>query len=80
VNANTDPSPNQQAGAGHPVLDIDHLKVTFATDAGDVHAVKDVSLEVRKGEVLGSRGPAKRSPPKPSWACFPRPPPVRALS
>lgn len=39
-----------------PVLDIDNLKVTFATDAGDVHAVKDVSLEVRAGEVLAIVG------------------------
>jgi peptide/nickel transport system ATP-binding protein len=39
-----------------PVLDIDHLKVTFATDAGDVYAVKDVSLEVRPGEVVAIVG------------------------
>lgn len=39
-----------------PVLDIDNLKVTFATDAGDVQAVKDVSLEVRAGEVLAIVG------------------------
>jgi len=38
------------------VLDIDHLKVTFATDGGDVRAVKDVSLEVRAGEVLAIVG------------------------
>ncbi|VXB57222.1 Glutathione import ATP-binding protein GsiA [Arthrobacter sp. 9AX] len=56
MTANTDPSPGHQPDAGHPVLDIDHLKVTFATDAGDVHAVKDVSLEVRKGEVLAIVG------------------------
>jgi peptide/nickel transport system ATP-binding protein len=39
-----------------PVLDIDHLKVTFATDAGDVYAVKDVSLEVNAGEVVAIVG------------------------
>ncbi len=50
------------AGSGHesdggrPVLDIDHLQVTFATDGGPVHAVRDVSLEVRKGEVLAIVG------------------------
>jgi peptide/nickel transport system ATP-binding protein len=38
------------------VLDIDHLKVTFATDGGDVYAVKDVSLEVKAGEVLAIVG------------------------
>jgi len=43
------------AGTG-PVLDIDHLEVTFATDAGDVYAVKDVSLEVNPGEVVAIVG------------------------
>ncbi|MET1088954.1 MAG: ABC transporter ATP-binding protein [Arthrobacter sp.] len=56
MTANIDPSTGHQPIAGHPVLDIDHLKVTFATDAGDVQAVKDVSLEVRKGEVLAIVG------------------------
>jgi peptide/nickel transport system ATP-binding protein len=48
---------NTSAGqpAGH-VLEIDHLKVTFATDGGDVYAVKDVSLDVRPGEVLAIVG------------------------
>ena len=44
-----------KTGAG-PVLDIDHLKVTFATDAGDVYAVKDVSLKVSPGEVVAIVG------------------------
>jgi peptide/nickel transport system ATP-binding protein len=56
MTVNIDPSPGHPADAGHPVLDIDHLKVTFATDAGDVYAVRDVSLEVRKGEVLAIVG------------------------
>jgi peptide/nickel transport system ATP-binding protein len=38
------------------VLDIGHLSVTFATDGGDVGAVKDVSLDVRAGEVLAIVG------------------------
>ncbi|MET3718275.1 ABC transporter ATP-binding protein [Arthrobacter sp. UYEF21] len=42
-------------GTGN-VLEIDHLKVTFATDGGDVYAVKDVSLDVRSGEVLAIVG------------------------
>jgi len=42
--------------AGASVLDIDGLKVTFATDAGDVQAVKDVSLDVKAGEVLAIVG------------------------
>jgi peptide/nickel transport system ATP-binding protein len=39
-----------------PVLDIDKLRVTFATDGGDVYAVKDVSLEVNPGEVVAIVG------------------------
>ncbi|MEV7604646.1 ABC transporter ATP-binding protein [Paenarthrobacter sp. NPDC089322] len=42
--------------ARQPVLTIDRLKVTFATDAGDVHAVKDVSLDVKPGEVVAIVG------------------------
>ena len=45
-----------------PVLDIDHLKVTFATDAGDVYAVKDV---------------ASRSSPARSWRSSANPAPAR---
>ncbi|WP_427117457.1 ABC transporter ATP-binding protein [Pseudarthrobacter scleromae] len=60
MTVNIDPlsgrSPNGEPHAGRPVLDIDHLQVTFATDGGPVHAVKDVSLEVRKGEVLAIVG------------------------
>ena len=48
--------PDRQRTGEGPVLDIDHLKVTFATDGGDVYAVKDVSLEVGAGEVLAIVG------------------------
>ncbi|ABY23396.1 dipeptide transport ATP-binding protein [Renibacterium salmoninarum ATCC 33209] len=40
------------------VLDIEHLKVTFATDGGDVKAVNDIGLSVGKGEVLAIVGEA----------------------
>jgi len=43
-------------GARGPVLSIEHLKVTFATDGGDVKAVDDVSLSVAPGEVLAIVG------------------------
>jgi len=39
-----------------PVLSIDNLSVTFATDNGDVRAVDDVSLSVNAGEVLAIVG------------------------
>lgn len=38
------------------VVKIDHLDVTFATDGGDVAAVRDVTLEVKPGEVLAVVG------------------------
>lgn len=53
---NIDSAPDQLGHADQPVLAIDHLKVTFATDVGDVYAVKDVSLDVRPGEVLAIVG------------------------
>jgi peptide/nickel transport system ATP-binding protein len=50
-------SVSDQAVAGkRPVLEIEKLKVTFATDTGDVYAVKDVSLEVNPGEVVAIVG------------------------
>ncbi|MEJ0060240.1 MAG: dipeptide ABC transporter ATP-binding protein [Terricaulis sp.] len=38
------------------VLDIDKLAVTFQTPDGPVHAVKEVSLQIAKGECLGVVG------------------------
>ena len=35
-----------------PVLDVQGLTVDIATRAGDLHAVRDVSFEVRRGETL----------------------------
>ncbi|WP_039794979.1 ABC transporter ATP-binding protein [Nocardia araoensis] len=43
-------------GRGRPALSIESLSVTFATDAGPVHAVTDVSYEVYPGEVLAIVG------------------------
>lgn len=56
MTTNIDPSPDPTAQAGGPVLEIEHLKVTFASDAGDVRAVKDVSLDVKAGEVVAIVG------------------------
>jgi len=44
------------AGAGLPILEIDDLRVTFATGEGSVAAVRGVSLIVGEGEVLGVVG------------------------
>jgi len=56
MTTNSDPVPSRQDQDRKTVLDIDHLKVTFATDGGDVYAVKDVSLDVKAGEVLAIVG------------------------
>ena len=42
--------------ASAPAVDIRDLDVTFATDGGDVHAVRGVTLDVRRGEVLAIVG------------------------
>ena len=44
------------AATTEPAVDIQGLDVTFATDGGDVHAVRDVSLQVAPGEVLAIVG------------------------
>ena len=38
------------------LLKINHLKVTFSTSRGEVYAVNDVVLNVKKGEILGIVG------------------------
>ncbi|MDQ2067634.1 ABC transporter ATP-binding protein [Xinfangfangia sp. CPCC 101601] len=39
-----------------PALDIDALSVSFATDGGTLHALKDVSFSVPKGRITGIVG------------------------
>ena len=43
-------------GVAAPLLELEHLAVTFYTPRGTVRAVRDASLEVRRGEVLGIVG------------------------
>src|SRR5580765_1330336 len=39
-----------------PALDVRHLSVDYHSESGTVHAVTDVSLTLRRGEVLGLAG------------------------
>lgn len=41
---------------GETILDIRHVHVDYPTDFGTVHAVRDVSLILRRGEILGLAG------------------------
>ncbi|MCF2573431.1 dipeptide ABC transporter ATP-binding protein [Brevibacterium sp. UCMA 11754] len=45
-----------ETNTANSILDVESLNVTFSTDGGDVHAVKDVSLSVTPGEVLAIVG------------------------
>ncbi|HEX8741442.1 MAG TPA: ABC transporter ATP-binding protein [Casimicrobiaceae bacterium] len=44
------------AGSGASLLEIDHLRVGFDTEAGLVHAVDGVSLVIERGQTLGLVG------------------------
>ncbi len=39
-----------------PILDVSHLCVDYLSESGAVHAVSDVSLRLRRGEILGLAG------------------------
>jgi microcin C transport system ATP-binding protein len=60
----TPEAPSGPAGNGAPLLDVEHLKMLFPIKSGvlvdrkigEVHAVDDVSFELREGETLGIVG------------------------
>lgn len=41
---------------GENMIKVEHVSKTFTTDAGDLHAVRDVSFQVEKGEIFGIIG------------------------
>ncbi|WP_114855909.1 dipeptide/oligopeptide/nickel ABC transporter permease/ATP-binding protein [Brachybacterium sp. YJGR34] len=41
---------------GSPIIEVDSLRVDYPTAFGTVHAVQDVSLTLRRGEILGLAG------------------------
>ena len=47
---------SSQASHGTPLLQVENLAVTFFTPRGTVRAVRDASLEVHRGEVMGVVG------------------------
>lgn len=47
---------HEQDGTGDALLDIRGLNVAYGTATGDVLAVKDCTLAVRRGEILGIAG------------------------
>ncbi|MEU7766401.1 ABC transporter ATP-binding protein [Nocardia sp. NPDC049190] len=65
-----------------PALSIESLSVTFATDAGPVHAVTDVSYQVYPGEVLaivGESGSGKSVSSRTAIGLLPQTARVRGL-
>jgi peptide/nickel transport system ATP-binding protein len=47
---------SSQPPKGKPLLQVEHLGVTFFTPRGTVRAVRDASLQVHRGEVMGVVG------------------------
>ncbi|HEX5543836.1 MAG TPA: ATP-binding cassette domain-containing protein, partial [Micromonospora sp.] len=47
---------NPPQSSGQPLLEVTDLSVTFQSEAGPVTAVRNLSYEVRPGEVLGIVG------------------------
>ncbi|HKB29712.1 MAG TPA: ABC transporter ATP-binding protein [Streptosporangiaceae bacterium] len=43
-------------GATEPVASVEDLSVTFRRGGAEIHAVRGVSLEIRRGEILGLAG------------------------
>ncbi|MEK6215633.1 MAG: ABC transporter ATP-binding protein [Boseongicola sp.] len=51
-------APDQVRGSGDTVIAADNLSLTFQTNDGPVHALKDVNLSVEKGEFVSFIGPS----------------------
>jgi len=50
----------------NPTFEVDHLSLHYLTRFGEkIHAVTDVSFEMKQGEILGS--PASRAAGSPHW-------------
>src|SRR5690348_8832241 len=47
---------NMHTTTNSTILDVSHLCVDYLSESGEVHAVSDVSLRLRRGEILGLAG------------------------
>jgi peptide/nickel transport system ATP-binding protein len=47
---------NVNTNTNSTILDVSHLGVDYLSESGEVHAVSDVSLRLRRGEILGLAG------------------------
>ncbi|MEO0458886.1 MAG: ABC transporter ATP-binding protein [Cyanobacteria bacterium P01_A01_bin.114] len=47
---------NNRENSRENILDVRNLKVQFATDAGSIQAVNDISFQVKRGQTLGIVG------------------------
>ncbi len=56
MQAAASPQPGTQAAA--PVIEAEHLGLTFHTGDGPVHALSDVDLTIRKGDFVSFIGPS----------------------
>ena len=50
------PSPPVEAQLAPPLLEVENLKVSFATPQGELRAVQGVSLSLEQGKTLGIVG------------------------
>ncbi|MBF6332618.1 ABC transporter ATP-binding protein [Nocardia transvalensis] len=78
----SEPTVSDEKSPSHAALSIRSLSVTFATDAGAVDAVRDVSYEVFPGEVLaivGESGSGKSVSSRTALGLLPETAQVRGL-
>jgi len=51
-------TPNRPATSGSAVISAASLDLTFQTNDGPVHALKDVTLDINKGDFVSFIGPS----------------------
>ena len=51
-------TPSPAEAAGHTVIDIEKLSLTFQTNDGPVHALSDIDLKIEEGDFVSFIGPS----------------------